>query len=148
VKELLNLRTIRENGVRGVSWFEWVTLAVTSGAFGAAHFLYGGGWEIGKISTATISGLALGFAYLRYGAYAPILLHWFFNYYFGTFDLASQLKMPAADLLATGIEILNLATGSVFAAALTLSFLLGLRFTKSQRPQVQRVRISNLPSIS
>jgi hypothetical protein len=36
-KELSNSRTIRDNGVRGVSWLEWVTLAVTSGAFGAAR---------------------------------------------------------------------------------------------------------------
>lgn len=136
-KESLGLRTIRKNGVRGISWLEWLTLAVTSGAFGAAHYLYGGGWEIGKISTVIISGLALGFVYLRYGAYAPILLHWFFNYYFGTFDLASQLKMPGADLLVTGIEILNLGAGSLLAAGLILTSLAGLWSAKRRTARVQ-----------
>jgi len=36
-------------------------------------------------------GLALGITYLVYGFQAPILLHWFFNYYFSAFDLASKL---------------------------------------------------------
>jgi len=136
-KEKLGLRTIRNNGVRGISRLEWLTLAVTSGAFGVAHYLYGGGWEIGKISTAMISGLALGFVYLRYGAYAPILLHWFFNYYFGAFDLASQLKMPGADILATGVEILNLGAGTLLAVALIVTCLAGLWSAKRQRAHVQ-----------
>jgi hypothetical protein len=136
-KELLGLDTIRDSGMRGISWLEWLTLAVTSGAFGAAHYLYGGGWEIGKISTAMVSGLALGYVYLRYGAYAPVLLHWFFNYYFGAFDLASQLKMPGADILASGIDILSLATGSLFAAGLIVTYLARLWSVRRQRSIVQ-----------
>lgn len=122
-KGLLGLPTIRDDGVRGISWVEWVALAITSGAFGAAHYLYGGGWEIGKISTAMVSGLALGYVYLRYGAYAPVLLHWFFNYYFGAFDLASQLKVPGAGMLATGIDLLSFGAGTVFAAGLVVTYL-------------------------
>jgi hypothetical protein len=68
-----------------------------------------------------ISGLALGYVYLRYGAYAPILLHWYFNYYFGTFDLASQLNMPNADLLALGVEFLNLGGGIILASGLIVA---------------------------
>ena len=116
-KRLLGFKTIRDNGLKGISWIEWLILIATSGAFGAAHYLYGGGWEIGKISTAMISGLALGYVYLRYGAYAPILLHWYFNYYFGAFDLASQLKMPSAELLAIATEFLNFGGGILLASA-------------------------------
>lgn len=132
-KELLGLNTIRDTGVRGISWFEWGTLAVTSGSFGAAHYLYGGGWEIGKISTAVLSGLALGFVYIRYGAYAPILLHWFFNYYFGVFDLASQLKMPGAEMLGAGIEMINLGVGTLLAAAMIVTGLAGIWSTIRHR---------------
>jgi len=120
-KKLLGFKTIRDNGLKGISRIEWLILIATSGAFGAAHYLYGGGWEIGKVSTAMISGLALGYVYLRYGAYAPILLHWYFNYYFGAFDLASQLKMPSADLLAVGTEFLNLGGGIILASGLIVA---------------------------
>jgi len=136
-KELLGFDTIRDRGVKGISWLEWLSLAVTSGTFGAAHYLYGGGWEIGKISTAMVSGLALGYVYLRYGAYAPVLLHWFFNYYFGAFDLASQLKMPGADILASGVEILSIGAGSLFAVGLGVTFLAGVVAVRRQRPHVQ-----------
>jgi len=147
-KELLGFSTIRDSGVRGISRFEWATLAVTSGAFGAAHFLYGGGWEIGKISTAMVSGLALGFVYLRYGAYAPILLHWFFNYYFGAFDLASQLKMPTADTLGAGIQILNLGAGTLLGAASIVTYLAGLWSSRRHRAQLSRERVGNYSNIS
>ena len=146
-KEQLGLRTIRNDGLKGISRLEWVTLAVTSGAFGAAHFLYGGGWEIGKISTAMISGLALGFVYLRYGAYAPILLHWFFNYYFGAFDLASQLKMPGADILGSVVEFLNLGAGILLGAALIVTCLAGLWAARHPKAHVQAERIGDPPNV-
>ena len=111
-KRLLGFDTIQNTGVRrGISRFEWLLLVATSGAFGAAHYLAGGGWEIGKISTAMLSGLAMGIVYLRYGAYAPILLHWFFNYYFGAFDLASQLNLAGASSIAAVVELLNMGVG-------------------------------------
>lgn len=123
-KRLLGFKTIRDDGLRrGILGFEWLMLAVTSLSFGAVHYLSGAGWEIGKISTAFISGLALGFVYLRYGAYAPILLHWFFNYYFGTYDLASQMKVAGSDWVAAGIEFLNLGTGVFVIVVLTLAAL-------------------------
>jgi len=147
-KELLGFSTIRDSGVRGISWFEWATLAVTSGAFGAAHFLYGGGWEIGKISTAMVSGLALGFVYLRYGAYAPILLHWFFNYYFGAFDLASQLNVPGAEVLVAGIQILNLGAGTLLAGALIVTCIARLWSARRHRVQLLRERVGNYPNVS
>jgi hypothetical protein len=147
-KQLLGLRTIRDHGVRGISRLEWVTLFLTSGAFGAAHYLYGGGWEIGKISTAMLSGLALGYVYLRYGAYAPVLLHWFFNYYFGAFDLASQLKVPGAGTLATGIDLLSFGAGTIFAAGLVVTYLARFVAIRRQRPLVERAYIGESPNVS
>ncbi|MGD0549553.1 MAG: CPBP family intramembrane glutamic endopeptidase [Candidatus Bathyarchaeia archaeon] len=147
-KELLGFRTIRDCGVRGISRLEWVTLFFTSGAFGAAHYLYGGGWEIGKISTAMLSGLALGYVYLRYGAYAPVLLHWFFNYYFGAFDLASQLKLPGADTLATAIDLLSFGAGTIFAAGLVATYLARVDLLRRRRPIVERAYVGDSPNVS
>lgn len=147
-KELLGFPTIRDHGVRGISRLEWVALVLTSGAFGAAHYLYGGGWEIGKISTAMVSGLALGYVYLRYGAYAPVLLHWFFNYYFGAFDLASQLKMPGAGMLSTGIDLLSFGAGAIFVAGVVVTYLARLGSVRSEQPLVKRTYIGDSPNVS
>jgi hypothetical protein len=113
-KELLGLPTIQSRGVvRGLLRSEWLLLVISSVAFGAAHYLLGGGWDIGKISTAALAGFAMGLVYLRYGAYAPILLHWFFDYYFGAFDLASQLNLAGLGPLSVGINILNIGAGGL-----------------------------------
>ena len=55
-------------------------LVVLSGvAFGLAHYLSGGGWEIGKISTATIAGITLGYLYVRHGFHSAVLGHAYYN---------------------------------------------------------------------
>ena len=80
-KHWLGVKTVRDHGTRAISVFEWIMIISTSVVFGAVHYLYGGGWGLGKITTATLDGLVFGLTYLMYGAQAPILLHWFFNYY-------------------------------------------------------------------
>lgn len=98
-KRRLGVKTISDFGLRqGISLGEWIMVAWTSIAFGLSHYLYGGGWEIGKITSASMIGLALGITYLIYGFQAPILLHWFFNYYFTAFDLASRLHPSIASV--------------------------------------------------
>lgn len=54
-------------------------LVVSSLLFGLAHYVSGAGWGLGKISEAAIAGLALGFAYIRYGLHTDIILHWSVN---------------------------------------------------------------------
>lgn len=85
------LPTFGSNGWRGFHWTEWLFLVLTSVGFGLEHLLSHVGWEAGKVVTAALSGLALGFAYLAYGAYASILLHWFFNVYFEVYSLSATL---------------------------------------------------------
>ncbi len=85
-KEMVGLKTINEHGLfGGTIWAEWMMVVFTALLFGVAH--YTGGWQIGKISQAALSGAVFAGAYLYYGVQAPILLHWFFNYYFSAFEL-------------------------------------------------------------
>jgi hypothetical protein len=115
----MGLNTIRSNGFRyGISRFEWLLLGVSSAAFGAVHFLAGGGWQIGKISTAFMSGMVLGITYLMYGAYAPVLLHWFFNVYLGSFNLAAELGVQRFDSIVMGVQLLNFAVGAFLCLAI------------------------------
>ena len=133
-KELLGFNTIRNSGImRGLSRFEWLVLMLTSGAFGAVHYLSGGGWQIGKISTAMLSALAMGFVYLRYGAFAPILLHWFFNYYLGVFDLASQLNLAGFDWVSLAVQLLNFGAGTLLAVVLLVVTVMRIWSTKHWR---------------
>ena len=81
-KKMVGVKTVSDFGVRGgISLGEWAMIFFTSTTFGLAHPLFGGGWEVGKITSASAVGLAAGLTYLLYGVQAPILLHWFFNYY-------------------------------------------------------------------
>ena len=101
-KRRLGAKTISDYGLKqGISLGEWIMVVWTSIAFGLSHYLSGGGWEIGKVIPASMIGLTLGITYLVYGFQAPILLHWFFNYYFTAFDLASKLHPSIAAVTST-----------------------------------------------
>jgi len=90
-KKLAGVKTVSDFGViSGISMAEWVMVTSTGVVFGLAHYVYGGGWEVGKISSAAV-GVVLALTYLLYGVQAPILLLWFFNCYFTAFELASEL---------------------------------------------------------
>jgi len=86
-KKMVGVKTVSDFGVRGgISLGEWSMIFFTSTIFGLAHYLSGGGWGVGKVTSASMVGLAMGLTYLIYGVQAPILLHWFFNYYLQFFD--------------------------------------------------------------
>ena len=90
-KKMFGVETVTDFGIgRGISLAEWIMVIFTSVAFGLAHYLFGGGWEVGKVTTTFIVGFAMALAYLLYGVQAPILIHWFFNYYTTAYQLASD----------------------------------------------------------
>ncbi len=94
-KKMVGVKTVKDFGVRGgISLGEWVMVFSTGIIFGLAHYLSGGGWEIGKATSASVVGIAMGLTYLLYGVQAPILLHWFFNYYNYAYLFASELYTP------------------------------------------------------
>jgi len=97
-KEMMGLKTIDRNGFfgGGVTWGEWIMVLLTSSAFGIAHFF--SGWGPGKISQASINGAVFALAYLYYGIQAPLLLHWYFNYYFTAFDLSTVYYSMEIDI--------------------------------------------------
>lgn len=103
----------RAMGLRpGISMPEWGLLAATSAWFGMGHYLSGSGWGPGKITSAAIVGLGLGLAHLKYGAPAPILIHWFFNYYMKACEMAAKF-WPQLSILGGLCEFLALSAGLV-----------------------------------
>jgi Type II CAAX prenyl endopeptidase Rce1-like len=88
-KERAGLPSVKTAGIKGISIPEWIFLFITAIIFGAYHIFGGGGWGPGKFLTAALSGFALGLVYLAYGAFADILLHWFFNFYFEVYIVST-----------------------------------------------------------
>jgi len=59
----------------------YIAMIITAFIFGVSHIISGGGWELGKVTTATIAGIALGYLYIRHGFHSSVLGHAFFNVY-------------------------------------------------------------------
>jgi hypothetical protein len=110
-KRVAGAKTVNKYGLMGgISLSEWGMLIFTSLVFGFAHFNPGVSWELGKISSATIAGLAIGLSYLVYGAQASIIMHWFFNAYTDTYFLLSEIY-PFAAPLANATIIISFILG-------------------------------------
>jgi hypothetical protein len=113
-KARVGLPTIAANRWHGIHWSEWILLFLTSSLFGIAHVISGGtDWGIGKAFTAAISGFALGVVYLGYGAYAAVLLHWFFDFYFETFSVGADVFGSAVATLPGLVSLASLIVGIV-----------------------------------
>lgn len=120
-KRAAGLPNVSEHGIlRGISKGEWIMIVSTSVLFGFAHLLSGIGWEVGKITSVSLQGFVFALTYIAYGFAAPILLHWFFNYYLFFFDpeIVSEF-FPTADPVLLAIETVIIVLGIVGWAAFT-----------------------------
>lgn len=100
------LPTVATEGWRGIHWAEWLAVIGVSTIFGLDHYTSGSGWGPGKVLTAGLSGFVLALAYIAYGPYADILLHWFFNFYlfaYGTYAPLVLYVLVFLGILATGV---------------------------------------------
>jgi hypothetical protein len=90
-KRTVGLKTVSDFGIRGgISRGEWIMIFLTAFTWGLIHALFG--WSAGKFTSVFVDGLVFGLVYIAYGAYAPILLHWFFNYYLTILDYDFSMK--------------------------------------------------------
>jgi membrane protease YdiL (CAAX protease family) len=94
-------------------------LILSSLIFALAHMLYG--WDVYKVLPAFIAGVGFGYAYLKGGIFASILLHFSFDYMDITYMLISKdilsdalalLSMPGI-LLSVLVLLFSLAAGPV-----------------------------------
>lgn len=113
-KKVVGVKTVSEYGVsRGMSLTEWLMIVFTGLTFGISHYFSPVGWELEKISTASLSGVAFGLVYLIYGVYAPMLLHWFFNYYLWlNYEIILEFY-PVVALPILLVELVIIVVGAV-----------------------------------
>ena len=97
--------------------------------FGFAHIALAESWSEGKFAQAVVSGIILGWVYLRFGFVASLLIHWTTNYFvFSYANFISHLNFISIEdafshSLMSSLEILFLITG-----ALSISILFIHRF--------------------
>jgi hypothetical protein len=119
-KGMVGAKTVDEYGVRsGIRLGEWGMILFTSIFFGLAHFVPGGSWEIGKITSAAVTGLVLGLSYLVYGFQASIIIHWFFNSFTDTFFLFSEIY-PTVTSFANAIVVFTVVLGILAWVAIAI----------------------------
>ncbi len=121
------------------------TIAVLQAVlFGMAHLLAGGGWDVGKVSTASIAGIYLGYLFIKYGLTTAILGHAFYNVYLLSMGYANTPTLPVDHMISTYSLILFIATlivGGLYLIYLAYSFYRG--WTGSGKIQVDE--LPNLP---
>jgi len=122
-KRMAGLPNVTDQGFwHGISRGEWVMILIASSIFAYAHVASGIGWEIGKVSSVFVQALFFGVVYIAYGFGAPILMHWFFNYYLYFFDpdvLSAWFPSTAPVLSTAELVILTLGTGGWVVLVLT-----------------------------
>jgi len=149
-KKMAGLRNVSEHGFwRGISVSEWTMVLATSALFAVAHIISGVGWEPGKVTSVFVQGFFFAVTYLAYGFEAPILLHWFFNYYLFFFDPDILSKFfPATDPILTLVELVILGLGVAGWVAFAIVGLRKLirRPVKEQMPPVPVSTQATFPS--
>ena len=135
-KRMVGLKNVGANGFRGISIAEWIMVLATSLIFGLAHLLSGIGWDVGKITSTFMVGFVWGLAYLAYGFQAPILLHWYFNYYFYAYELASDLYPStfSIEVLISFLTIIVGILGLLALLAMGLNRISGRKQVKGREP--------------
>ena len=156
-KRKIGLKTFSDSGVKGgIETDEWLMVTFTSIIFSFSHYFSTSTWEIGKIVSSFIQGFLMAFAYLMYGAHAPIILHWFFNYYLYTYSLATfvhswfQVISSLNEMLIWSSGFLGLTvaayTGSKWLLNNAASIQTALLFSTKQRMRELVVKCNALLS--
>ncbi len=148
-KQLTGNKTVSEHGIlRGISVPEWGMIVFTAVIFGMAHYNPGVSWEIGKISSATLSGFVLAITYVAYGIHAPLLMHWFFNSYNEAYYLLAEIY-PATMPLANTVAIFSFTLGILsWIMLIALAYLKLVRKNSKNQPTESDVSYTDSSNIS
>ncbi len=126
--------TFAKDGWRAIHWTEWVFIAGSSLLFGLAHVSGGGtNWGQGKVVTAAVSGIVLAIVYVIYGAFANVLLHWFFDFYVEVMTLGFPVSGGSTALLVNVIIFGGLLLIGTFSTIIAVAWLVR-RIANRMRP--------------
>ncbi len=97
-----------------------IIIALNSLAFGLSHVLFGGGYEIGKITQAGLGGLIIAWLYYRYSLSSALTFHWISNFVFfaysifGYFLFKSPWNTESDNIFLAIISVVFIVMGVIF----------------------------------
>ncbi|MGH9998980.1 MAG: CPBP family intramembrane glutamic endopeptidase [Nitrosopumilaceae archaeon] len=95
--------------------------------FGVAHIISGSPWSTGKFAQAAISGVIIGWVYVRHGLAPAILLHWATNYFIFSYIFfmsdINQTSNEASNPFLNTLEVLFLISGTLAIIIFILNYL-------------------------
>ena len=107
-----------------------IILIITVGIFfGASHIISGTPWSAGKFAQATVSGIIIGWVYIRHGLAPAILIHWATNYFIFSYIFfmsdVNQSSIPSvvSNPFFNMLEIIFLITGTLAITMFVLNYL-------------------------
>jgi hypothetical protein len=115
-----------------------IIIVLNSLAFGLSHVLFGGGYEIGKITQASLGGVVLAWLYYRYSLSSAITFHWLSNFVFFAYSIFGYFLFKSP--WNTESDNIFLAIISVIFIVLGISFLYRL-FDRLCRKYLKKPRI-------
>ncbi|MFA5312910.1 MAG: CPBP family intramembrane glutamic endopeptidase [Methanomassiliicoccales archaeon] len=95
-KDRKDLRRYFLGGGFELKGFALFLLFFSAGMFGAAHVF---NWDLWKVFPTFVSGMGLGYLFLRYGLYASIMMHFFVDY----LSIPTYVSDSDAALAAVGL---------------------------------------------
>ena len=97
-----------------------IIIALNSLAFGLSHVLFGGGYEIGKITQAGLGGVIIAWLYYRYSLSSAITFHWISNFVFfaysifGYFLFKSPWNTESDNIFLAIVSVVFIVMGVIF----------------------------------
>jgi len=100
---------------RNLKILVFLIIFLNSVFFGLSHVVFGGTYEIGKITQASLGGLFLGWLYYRYGLGTSIIFHWISNYVLFSYGLLGYLFFNTS---------MNDESSNIFLIILSIGFII------------------------
>ena len=103
-----------------------IIIALNSLAFGLSHVLFGGGYEIGKITQAALGGVIIAWLYYRYSLSSALTFHWISNFVFfaysifGYFLFKSPWNTESDNLFLAIVSVVFIVMGVIFLFRLSV----------------------------
>jgi len=95
--------------------------------FGVAHIISGSPWSTGKFAQASISGVIIGWVYVKHGLAPAILLHWATNYFIFSYIFfmsdINQISNEASNPFLNTLEVLLFISGTLAIIIFILNYL-------------------------
>jgi hypothetical protein len=106
-----------------------IIIALNSLVFGLSHVLFGGGYEIGKITQAGLGGIIIAWLYYRYSLSSAITFHWISNYVFFAYSIfgfvlfQSPWNTESDNIFLAIMSVVFIAMGVIFLYRLFEQFI-------------------------